>query len=239
MRTLDDWAVQLGRSPIFGALSPAGRVALAGAGSPVHLIRGERLFSAGDAGDAAYLLLSGELEVGLSRADGGETWLASLTAGAIIGDMAVLDGGQRSADVTATRTSTLLRLHNDAVLTALTAEPETALRLVRVLVGRLRSVNSLVEAATKLDVGARLARLLLETEHRETRSQTDLARIAGTTRESVNRKLSEWREAGWIDVSRRGIAVSDPAALQRQAQFDAPRTPRAPRRAGGMDVARA
>ncbi len=221
MRTIDEWAVQLGRSPIFGALSPCGRVALAAAGASVELARGARLFSAGDAGDAAYLLLKGELEVSLSRADGGETWLASLTSGAIIGDMAVLDGGRRSADVTATRACALLRLHDDAVIAALTAEPETALRLVRVLVGRLRSVNSLVEAASKLDVGARLARLLLEAERRETRSQTDLARIAGTTRESVNRKLAAWRAAGWIDISLRGIEVCDAAALKRQARFDA------------------
>ena len=221
MRTLDDWALQLGRSPVFGALSPSSRSALAAAGTPVQLTRGARLFSAGDPGDAAYLLLSGELEVGLSRADGSETWLASLAAGAIIGDMAVLDGGQRSADCTATRASTLLRLHHAAVIATLAAEPEAALQLVALLVGRLRSVNALVEAASTLDIGARLARLLLEAEPRETRSQSDLARIVNTTRESVNRKFAEWRVAGWIEISPRGIKVRDAAALQRQARFDA------------------
>ena len=222
MSTIDGWAVQLGRSPIFGVLSPAVRQALAEAGTPLHLVHGARLFSAGDPGDAAYLLLSGELEVGLSRADGHETWLATLQPGAVIGDMAVLDGGQRSADVTAIRASQLLRLSRAAVVEALTIEPRAALRLLELLVERLRSVNALVEAASALDIGARLARILLNAGRRETRSQSELARIAGSTRESVNRKLSAWRAAGWIDISRRGIEVQDVAALRHEARFDAP-----------------
>jgi len=222
MRTPQDWALQLGRSQIFGALSEPSRLALVAAGTSVQLSRGARLFSTGDAGDAAYLLLSGELEVGLSRADGGETWLASLTAGAIIGDMAVLDGGPRAADATATRASILLRLQRAAVLAVLTAEPEATLQLVKMLVDRLRAGNALVEAVSTLDLGARLARLLLQAEHRKTRSQSDLARIAGATRESVNRKFAEWRASGWIAISSRGVEVRDAAALRRQARFDSP-----------------
>lgn len=222
MRTPENWALQLGRSQVFGALSAPGLLALVAAGTSVQLTRGTRLFSTGDSGDAAYLLLSGELEVGLSRANGGETWLANLAAGSIIGDMAVLDGGPRSADVTATRASVLLRLNRATVLAVLTAEPEAALRLVKMLVDRLRSVNALVEAVSTLDLGARLARLLLQAERRETRSQSDLARVAGTTRESVNRKFAEWRASGWIAISSRGVEVRDAAALRRQARFDAP-----------------
>lgn len=222
MPTPEDWALQLGRSQIFGALSAPSRLALVAAGTSVQLSRGARLFSTGDCGDASYLLLSGELEVGLSRADGGDTWLASLTSGSVIGDMAVLDGGPRSADVTATRASVLLRLHRAAVLAVLTAEPEAALQLVKMLVDRLRSVNALVEAVSTLDLGARLARLLLQVERRETRSQSDLARITGATRESVNRTFAKWRASGWIAISSRGIEVRDVAALQRQARFDAP-----------------
>lgn len=220
MRMFDDLARQLGQSAVFAALSPAARSTLAAAGTPVQLTRGMRLFFAGDPGDAAYLLLSGELEVSISRADGGETWLASLTAGAIIGDMAVLDGSLRSADVTATRTSALLRLNRAAIIAVLTSEPEAALQLVAVLVERLRSVNALVEAATTLDIGARLARLLLQADRRETRSQAELARVIGTTRESVNRKLVQWRAAGSIIVSPHGIEVRDAAAVRQLARFD-------------------
>lgn len=220
MSMLRTWAAQLDRSPVFSVLSPAARQALAEAGMPLRLAHGARLFSAGDPGDAAYLLLSGALDVGLSRADGHETWLASLEPGAVIGDMAVLDGGRRSADITATRASELLRFNRAVIIAALSSEPQAAMQLLALLVERLRSVNALVEAVSVLDVGARLARILIKTEKRETRSQSELARVAGTTRESVNRQLAAWRAAGWIDVTPRGIELRDPLALRREARFD-------------------
>ena len=216
MRTLDDWALQLGRSPVFGALSPSSRTALAAAGTPVQLTRGARLFSTGDPGDAAYLLLSGELEVGLSRADGGETWLASLAAGAIIGDMAVLDGGQRSADC-----------HCRACVHPVAPAPRRCRRRRSPPSRRLRCSSWRYSPAAcarsmrwsrrrrSLDIGARLARLLLQAERRETRSQSDLARIAGTTRESVNRKFAEWRVGRLdrrLDPWRRSARCRRPAA---------------------------
>ena len=220
MNTVDAWAAQLERSDVFGVLSAPVRQALAGAGTTIKLAHGVRLFSAGDPGDAAFLLLSGELEVGLSRADGHETWLAQVSAGEVIGDMAVLDGGRRSADVTATRAATLLRLSRDAIIDALTTEPQAALRLLGLLTERLRSVNALVEAASSLEIGPRLARVLLKVERYETRSQSDLARIVSATRETVNRKLSVWRAAGWVEVGRAGIEVRDRAALRSEASFD-------------------
>ncbi len=218
MSTIETWTEQLGRSPVFGALSAGARGTLAATGTMVSRPHGTRLFSAGDAGDAAYLLLSGELEIGLSRADGGETWLARLQPGAIIGDMAVLDRGSRSADVTATRTSVLLRLGGEAVRAALVAEPEAALGLLTQLAQRLRSTNGLLETSAA-DTGVRLARLLLAGGRRETRSQSDLARIIGTTRESVNRRLSTWRAAGWVGIGSRGVEICDAEALRREAQL--------------------
>ncbi len=220
MSTIETWIEQLGHSDVFGALSLDARRALAKSATMVRLTHGTRLFSAGDDGDAAYLLLSGELEVGLSRADGRDTWLARLRPGTVIGDVAVLDSGGRSADVTATRSAQLLRFGRESILEALIAEPQSALRLLATLAQRLRSVNALVEAATALDTGARLARLLLSGDRRETRSQSDLARIISATRESVNRKLSAWRVAGWVEVDSRGIEIRDHAAIQREAQFD-------------------
>lgn len=218
MMTSNDSAAQLGRNAVFGTLSDAARRRLTEAGTPVRLVRGERLFAAGDPGDAAYLVLSGELEVGLSRADGGETWLAQHGPGAVIGDMAVLDGGLRSADVGATRTTQLLRLSRGAVLEALATEPLAALKLLAVLVDRLRAANALVEASSALDLGTRLARVLLATGGRETRSQSELAHVAGGTRESVNRKLSAWRTAGWIASGPRGIEIVDRDALRLAAR---------------------
>jgi CRP-like cAMP-binding protein len=217
MSQIEEWANQLGRSEVFEVLSQAVRQRLAASGSPIRLTHGQRLFSAGDAGDAAYLVISGELEVQLSRSDGSETYLARIRPGAVIGDMAVLDGGKRSADVVASRTSQLLRFGRQAVLDALAEEPQAALRLLAVLVGRLRETNTLVEESTALDLGARLARVLLGESGPVTRSQSDLARLVSGSRESVNRKLSVWRGEGWIEIGTRGIILRDRDALARVA----------------------
>lgn len=220
MSQIEEWAAQLGRNAVFEVLSQPVRQRLAGSGSPIRLAHGQRLFSTGDPGDAAYLVISGELEVQLSRSDGGETYLARIKPGSVIGDMAVLDGGKRSADVVASRTSQLLRFGRQAVLDALAEEPQAALRLLAVLVGRLRETNTLVEESTALDLGARLARLLLAEAGPVTRSQSDLARLVSASRESVNRKLSAWRGEGLIEIGPRGILLRDRAALTRIAGLD-------------------
>jgi CRP-like cAMP-binding protein len=122
--------------------------------------------------------------------------------------------------MTATRNSQLLRLSREAIMETLHEEPAAALRLLEILAARLRATNNLVEVSTSLDLGARLARILLEAERRETRSQSELARIASASRESVNRKLSQWRAVGWVDIGAAGIAVTDRAALKREAKLD-------------------
>lgn len=217
---IDEWAAQLGRNAVFEVLSEPLRQRLAATGSPLRLAHGVRLFATGDPGDAAYLVISGELEVGLTRSDGGETWLARIGPGAVIGDMAVLDGGKRSADVVATRTSQLVRFGRQAVLEALAEEPQAALRLLAVLVSRLRAANALVEESTALDLGARLARVLLAETAAVTRSQSELARLVSGSRESVNRKLSRWRVEGWIEIGARGILVRDRVALTAAAGLE-------------------
>ncbi len=219
MRLSDDLVAQLGHSPIFESLSLEARQRLAAVGTPLSLAHRDRLFTAGDPGDAAFLLISGELEVSLSRADGGETWLAQLAPGSVVGDMAILDGGSRSADVTATRASRLLRFGRGAVLEALASEPRATLELLSVLTGRLRSANALAEASANFDLGVRLARVLLQADHHETRSQSELARIVVATRESINRKIAVWRMAGWVDVGRQGIEILDRQALAATAQL--------------------
>lgn len=220
MSQIEEWATQLGRNAVFEVLSQPVRQRLAASGSPIRLAHGQRLFSAGDPGDAAYLVISGELEVQLSRSDGGETYLARIKPGAVIGDMAVLDGGKRSADVVASRTSQLLRFGRQAVLDALAEEPQAALRLLAVLVGRLRETNTLVEESNALDLGARLARLLLGESGPITRSQSELARLVSASRESVNRKLSAWRGEALLEIGARGIILKDRAALTRIAGLD-------------------
>jgi len=136
--------------------------------------------------------------------------MASLLPPAVIGEMAVLDGGVRSADICAIRRSRFLRIHRDHALAALESEPKALLKLLAEMSRRLRHADSAIEDAHTLDLGGRLAQRLLEEAGdgaAVTLTQTELARRIGASREKVNRKLHEWADDGWISMGRAGIKL--------------------------------
>jgi CRP-like cAMP-binding protein len=206
----------LRKNAVFGVLSPERLKTLAATGFPVRLEKGMRLFSAGDTSHCVYAVLNGELEVTSASPDGQEVWLARLTPGALIGEMGVLDGAPRSADATAQRRTTLWQINRLAILEALKAEPNAALALLSLLAQRLRAADALMHRTATLDLGGRLARLLLDesTSGRITFSQGEMARLIGASRERVNRKLAEWRHKDWIDTGTAGLTVRNRNALR-------------------------
>ncbi len=202
----------LAKAELLAALSDAGRARLAKAGAPVTVEPGALLFSRGDKGDALYVLLEGEVEVRISNAAGRDVRLAALKPHALIGEMAVLDGGERSADIAAIRRSKLLRISRDQAIAALESEPQALLKLLAEMCRRLRAADAALEDSQLLDLGGRLAQRLLEEAGEGTTitlTQTELARRIGASREKVNRKLHEWVDEGWIALSRSGIKLTD------------------------------
>ncbi len=212
----------LAQSPLFAALTQAGRESLAARGLETKLAPGERLFNKGDKGDALYVLLEGEIEIGVTTREGKQVRFAALGAGAVVGELATIDGGARSADATALRRSRLLRLNRDAVVEILQAEPPALMALAAELAGRLRKADMAIETAVLSDLGAKLAKHLLEESGRGARlvqlTQVEMARRIGVSREKLNRKLAAWREEGIVDVTRAGLRVLAPAALDQMAE---------------------
>jgi len=200
----------LAKADLMAALSDATRLRLAKQGVPCTVDPGKLLFAKGDKGDALYVLLEGEVEVRTSTEAGKDIRLASLKPHALIGEMAVLDGGVRSADICAIRRSRFLRIGRDQAIAALESEPRALLKLIAEMSRRLRHADSALEDAHTLDLGGRLALRLLEEAGDSaavTLTQTELARRIGASREKVNRKLHEWAEEGWINMGRAGIKL--------------------------------
>ncbi len=213
-RKADQIVAALARNAVFAVLSPERRSYLAGAGSLVRLEPGSPLFLAGDAADGVYVILSGEVDIAVTAEDGRDVWLAKLGPGDLVGEMGVLDGGTRSADVRAAPRSELWRIGRQVVLQTLRDEPSSALELLAMMAGRLRVTDLLLQERALLDIGARLARLLLDSERATiSQSQGEMARLIGASRERVNRKLAAWRAAGWIDIGPYGVKLLDRAAL--------------------------
>jgi CRP-like cAMP-binding protein len=200
----------LASSEVLHSLTADACQGLARRGAPIDLTAGQYLAQAGDAGDAIFVILEGEVEVRTTSLGGKELRLSALGKGAVAGEMAVLDGGARSADMVATRRTRVWRIPRAALLAVLEAEPKVAVALIAELSRRLRAVNAALEARNALDLGGRLARLLLAEQN--TRgviplTQTEMARRVGVSREKVNRKLGEWMREGWVEKTRAGVRV--------------------------------
>jgi CRP-like cAMP-binding protein len=209
-------AAAMEANPILTAFSKATREIVAASGSPITLNAGALLCQQGDPGDAIFIVLEGEIEVRTTSLEGIQVRFASFRRGSVIGEMAALGGGVRSADLVAVRRSTVWRIPRANLISALNAEPAAAVALIAELVGRLRAANTAMEAISTLDLGGRLARLLFETMGPGSLvalTQTELARRLGASREKVNRKLNDWSRRGWVELGRLGVRVRDPDTL--------------------------
>ena len=180
---------------------------------PVRLTAGETLFLKGDPGDKLYIVVDGLMRVSLAAADGREVIINLLKPGQIFGEIATLDGSERSADMTAETNTELLALDRVHLMSFLARSPEACLRMLSTVCARLRWVNELFEDACFMDFRSRLAKRLLMlgqlfgedasgggTRIRLKLSQKDLAAHVGVTRESVNKVLKEWEGQGLMRV---------------------------------------
>ena len=78
--------------------------------------------------------------------------------GQIFGEIALLDGGQRTADAVAARDSELLIIDRRDFIPLVQREPEVAIKLIEILCARLRNTSEQVEDVIFLDLPARLAK---------------------------------------------------------------------------------
>ena len=186
------------------------------------------LFRKGDPGDSLYVVLAGRISIGTTSEDGKEVVLNVLGRGEVFGEIALLDGKARTADATAMAESNLLVLDRKDFMPFLESHPEVAARLIAVLCERVRWVSQSYEDALFMDLPARLAKrlLLLAETHGEpaggtgTRiefplSQQELAKMAGVSRESVNKLLRAWQTQGLIAHDHSHVTILDEARLRR------------------------
>ena len=172
---------------------------------PVKLAPDQMLFLAGDPGDGCYHVEKGLLKVSVASHSGGERILAILGPGALIGELALIDGLPRSASVSSIRDSELSFISRPAYDDFLREHPETRQHILTLLAQRLRDTNSIVAAASFLSIKGRVALALLSLADafgqdvggkriliRQKISQSDVAAMAGVARENVSRTLNEW-----------------------------------------------
>jgi CRP/FNR family cyclic AMP-dependent transcriptional regulator len=198
----------LAATPIFAFLSRDELTALAALAVERRVRRDQAVVRRGDSDASLLILVAGRLRAGSVSADGREVTIGVMEAGAVLGEIALLDGRPRSLDVTAMTESTLLVVDRRDFLPFLKARPDLMLRLMALLCERLRKASKAFEDVALAPLSARLARLLLglAAEHgartedgiriRIRVSQRDMSAQVAATRERVNKQLRQWHEAG-------------------------------------------
>lgn len=187
--------------------------------------RGQTLFSQGDLADRVALITAGRVKVCHVTEDGREIVLAIRGVGDVVGELAVLDGGPRSATVAAFEPLEAIIVTAAEFRYFLGAHPAVAWRLTALVADRMRASDRKRVEAACLDASARVARTLSElagvigepsVEGSVTLavSQRELAGYVGASREAVSRALRPLRDSGLIITSRRRLKILRLGALR-------------------------
>ena len=184
---------------------------------------GSVLVSEGQAPDGLYIVLRGRVNL-LRAADGGrDLILSALGPGEVFGEACAFPGVPMSTTAVAAVQSELLRVSPDALVDHLRREPETVLRLMRLQGDKLREVEAVASGLALCDVEERLRRTLARLARRQGRrgpasvgwilapvpTQSELARMVGSCRETVSRTLSAMARSGLVSASGRRMLLDD------------------------------
>jgi CRP/FNR family cyclic AMP-dependent transcriptional regulator len=216
----------LGSVSLFSSLGDAELELLLKATTTKQLKPKEVLCRKGDPGNQLYGILSGSLKVSTTGSDGKDVMFGLMGPGEVIGEIALLDGEERSATVTAVEKTELLTLHRRELIPFLEKNPAAAIGLSVVLASRVRQLSDRAEDRQTMPLPGRIAKRLLALSEQygkhpivggpvEVRMpQQDLADLVGTTRESVNKQLRAWEEAGIVELGRGKVILKRPEALE-------------------------
>ncbi len=212
----------LARIPFFSGLDAAALERVAAGTRTRRFRRGEVIFHAGDPGDALFVIVSGEVKIAVPSESGEEAILATLHEGDVFGELALLDGAPRSATAAALVATETVVLPRGAFRDLVATEPVIRDALLASLAGELRRLTTHVEELHFLDttgrLAARIARLAAESgppdddgsiRLRASLTQAELASMVGCTRQSVNKLLGQFSDAGLVRLDREGIVVTD------------------------------
>jgi CRP-like cAMP-binding protein len=195
---------------IFADITPEAARFLRDAFRPVAYAAGETIFTQSDDGDFLLIVSTGRVRLSLVSEDGRELNLRHAVSGHVLGEIAALDGGPRSATAVAMEPVTAMKLARNDLRALLRNHPALAERFVHWLCGRLRETTEQLEAIALHPLEVRLARFLMfalqgrkAPEGRRVPlelgfSQGELAQFVGGSRSKVNGALGLLENAGAI-----------------------------------------
>jgi CRP-like cAMP-binding protein len=238
-------AALLAKAPLFADLEPSELLRLGALARRRAYGKGDYIFHQGDAGDALFVLMDGRVKVATISEDGDEMILATLQPPDVFGELALIDGGPRSASIQTLEPTTALTLTRATLLDLVSRQPQVSEVLLRNLGMLVRRIIAQAGDLVFLDLHGRVAKLLLRliedpAAHASLplsldlgMTQSDLAAMVGGSRQSVNQILHLFERRGYLRLEGHTLIVKDLDALRRRAGSPAPdalrsRSPREP-----------
>ena len=181
---------------------------------------GQIIFQKGDLGDSLLAVLEGEVSISANSEDGKEIILNTILQGEMFGEIACIDGIERSATATAMGNCTLLAIQRSDFIPFLKTNSDIAIELLKALCLKLRDTSNRVETVSLLPVPIRLARLLLDVSEKIAqntenglfldwkKSQQQIGNEIGSSRESVNRLLNQWKKEGILALGGQTLSIT-------------------------------
>ena len=209
----------LRRVPLFEGLGDEDLEAIAKVTISRTYDRDQIIILAEEEGDALFIIDSGQVKVSIVSEDGREVILSLLGDGAVFGELSLLDGKPRSANVVATENTALYVVRRADFLQLIYKVPKISIALLAELAARLRRTDRKIEGLALLDVTSRISETLLQlaTDQGEQREEgihvasrpthQQLANMSGTTRETVSRVLKRLESQGYIVTKGRAITI--------------------------------
>jgi CRP/FNR family transcriptional regulator, cyclic AMP receptor protein len=175
------------------------------------------------------VIVSGRIKITNINANAKEVVLNFLEPGDINGEIAVLDGNERSANAIALEDSEVLVIFGRDLMPILTAHPQAMLEIMQILCHRLRAISAIVEDST-LAMRGRVAKGLLRLAHQHGQtskdgvrlqlrlSQNDLGKYLGLSRENVSRQLRQLKDANVIRLEGTQVVITNEQSLAAIAE---------------------
>ena len=165
-----------------------------------------------ETGSALFVIVEGKVKVSRVSDDGKEVILTILGDSDFFGEMAILDGLSRSANVTAMEDSELFIIQRSEFLELLHVHPEVSVALLQELTQRLRAADMKIKSLSLKDAEGKVATVILQladdvgkikqgtVEIEKLPFQHDLANMAGTSRETISRTLHTFAKKGLVEL---------------------------------------
>jgi CRP/FNR family cyclic AMP-dependent transcriptional regulator len=207
----------LQKIPLFAGLPVAQLEQIARMAVSRKVARNKTIVFVGDSTDSLFVIVSGSAKVLNRDAEGNEVILTFLAAGECFGEMGLIDGSPRSADVVANENCELLVIAKADFTSVLAGNVDLCLNIMKSLVLRLREANRKIESLALMDVYGRVAKLLLDFSVEENGvrvirrkvTKQDMAKMVGASREMVSRVMKDLERSGYIRIEPGRIVLSE------------------------------